>query len=100
MRRHPTDLVGLIFGTAFTIAGVGFLVNEVTDTNVSPAWATGLGLMLLGAVALIATLIRGLRDHDDEPAPEHAYAFASAPEPPLLYDEPEAPTVETTTSED
>jgi hypothetical protein len=64
MHRHSTDLVGLIFGTAFAIAGVGFLVNEATDTVVNPAWATGLGLMLLGAVALIATLVRGRRDRD------------------------------------
>jgi hypothetical protein len=64
MRRHSTDLVGLIFGTAFAIAGVGFLVNEATDTVVNPAWATGLGLMLVGASALIATLVRGPRDRD------------------------------------
>jgi hypothetical protein len=64
MRRHSTDLVGLIFGTAFVIAGVGFLVRETTDTVVNPAWATGLGLMLLGAVALIATLARGPRERE------------------------------------
>lgn len=79
MRRHPTDLVGLIFGTAFTIAGVAFLVNEATDTNVNPAWATGLGLMLLGAVALIATLMRGLRHQDDEPAHYDAWQYSSSP---------------------
>lgn len=58
MRRHSTDLVGLLFGIAFTIAGTGFLLRETTDTTVDPAWVTGLGLMLLGAVALVATLAR------------------------------------------
>ena len=61
MRRHSADLVGLIFGTAFVIAGVGFLVRETTDSVVDSAWATGLGLMLLGAIALIATVARGPR---------------------------------------
>jgi len=77
MRRHPTDLVGLIFGAAFAIAGVAFLVNEVTATSVNPAWATGLGLMLLGALALIATVARNIRHRDDEPlAREHERDYA------------------------
>jgi protein-S-isoprenylcysteine O-methyltransferase Ste14 len=62
MRRHSPDLVGLIFGMAFVIAGVGFLVHETTDAVVNPAWVTGLGLMLLGAIALVATVARGPRD--------------------------------------
>ena len=109
MHRHSTDLVGLIFGTAFAIAGVAFLVNEVTDTNVNPAWATGLGLMLLGAVALIATLVRGPRDHDqhdhhDAWQPAYApYPFASNPasevDPPTTPT-PEAPATPATPSED
>ena len=66
MRRHSTDLVGLIFGAAFLIAGVGFLVRETTDTVVNPAWTTGLGLMLLGVIALAATVARTISgDHDD-----------------------------------
>ena len=76
MRRHSPDLVGLIFGMAFVIAGVGFLVHETTDTVVNPAWATGLGLMLLGAIALVATLARGPRDRDHPPVHE-----AFVPEP-------------------
>ena len=67
MRRHSTDLVGLLFGVTFAFAGVGFLVREATDTSVDWAWVIGLGLMLLGAIALIATLARGPRhDHDHD----------------------------------
>ena len=58
MHRHPTDLIGLLFGIAFAIAGTGFLVRETTDAAINPAWVTGLGLMLLGTVALVATLTR------------------------------------------
>jgi hypothetical protein len=58
MHRHSTDLIGLMFGLAFAIAGACFLVREATDAAIDPAWATGLGLILLGTVALTATLAR------------------------------------------
>jgi hypothetical protein len=75
MRRHSTDLVGLMFGSAFLIAGVGFLVRETTDAVVNPAWMTGLGLMLLGVIALVATIARTLSgDRDD-----HAVATVPIP---------------------
>jgi hypothetical protein len=61
MHRHSTDLVGLLFGIAFAIAGTCLLVRETTDAAIDPAWATGLGLMLLGTVALVATLARATR---------------------------------------
>jgi hypothetical protein len=58
VKSHRTDLVALLFGAAFAIAGAGFLVRETTDAISDPAWATGLGLVLLGAIALAATLSR------------------------------------------
>jgi hypothetical protein len=67
MRRHRLDLVALLFGFAFAIAGAGYLLRETTDAISNPTWATGLGMILLGAIALVATLARG-RD-DAEPAP-------------------------------
>ena len=81
MRRHSTDLVGLMFGSAFLIAGVGFLVRETTDAVVNPAWMTGLGLMLLGAIALVATIARTLTGDRDE----HVVAAVPLPATP---DEP------------
>jgi hypothetical protein len=84
MRRHSTDLVGLMFGSAFLIAGVGFLVRETTDAVVNPAWMTGLGLMLLGAIALVATIARTLTGDRDE------HAAATVPLP-VTPDEPVTP---------
>ena len=81
MRRHSTDLVGLMFGSAFLIAGVGFLVRETTDAVVNPAWMTGLGLMLLGAIALVATIARTLTGDRDE------HVVATVPLP-VTPDEP------------
>jgi drug/metabolite transporter (DMT)-like permease len=69
MHRHSIDLGGLLFGLAFAIAGASFLVREATDTSIDPAWATGLGLMLLGAVALVVTLARATHHDRREPAP-------------------------------
>jgi drug/metabolite transporter (DMT)-like permease len=83
MHRHSTDLVGLLFGLAFAIAGTGFLLREATGTSVDPAWIAGIGLMLLGAVALVATLARG--SHDDPtssrpaPAGDSETAFDESP---------------------
>ncbi|MDQ1511238.1 MAG: hypothetical protein QOG50_3082 [Actinomycetota bacterium] len=76
MHRHSTDLVALLFGLAFAIAGTCFLVREATDAAIDPAWATGLGLILLGTVALVATLARATgRDRAEA-------AFSESPEPP------------------
>jgi hypothetical protein len=61
MKRHPTDIVALLFGLAFAIAGASFIVYETTDRTVDPAWVTGGGLILLGAIALAMTLARAVR---------------------------------------
>jgi hypothetical protein len=68
LRRHRIDLVALLFGSAFTIAGVGYLLRETTDAISNPTWATGLGMIFLGAIALVATLARSRDDSDSAPA--------------------------------
>jgi uncharacterized membrane protein len=78
MRRHHTDLVALLFGAAFTIAGIGYLLRETTDAISNPTWATGLGMILLGAIALVATLARSR--NDEEPAPVSAASSEPADE--------------------
>jgi hypothetical protein len=84
MHRHSSDLVGLLFGLAFAIAGASFLVGETTDANIDPAWATGVGLMLLGSVALVATLARasGRDRFQTAPAESVAPAESTSDEPP------------------
>jgi hypothetical protein len=68
MHRHSIDLGGLLFGMAFAIAGISFLLYETTDTTIDPAWVSGLGLMLLGTVALVVTLARAAHRDRGEPA--------------------------------
>ena len=65
MKRHPTDLVALLFGLAFTIAGGIVLVTQATNFDVSPQWGTAVGLIVLGAVALVATVARAGSDRVD-----------------------------------
>jgi len=77
MKKHPTDLVALLFGLAFAIAGGIVLVTQATDFDVSPQWGAAVGLIVLGAVALVATVARMGAD-----------PYAPAP---LPVDEPAAP---------
>jgi uncharacterized membrane protein HdeD (DUF308 family) len=58
MTKHPTDLLALLFGLAFTIAGVIVVVTQSTNVDVSPQWGAAVGLIVLGVVALVATVVR------------------------------------------
>ena len=46
--HHATDIVALLFGLAFAIAGAGFLVHEATGRAVDPAWVAAIGFVALG----------------------------------------------------
>ena len=58
MKQHPTDLVALLFGLAFAIAGGIVIVTQATSVDVSPQWGAAVGLIVLGVVALVATVAR------------------------------------------
>ncbi len=62
MTKHPTDLLALLFGLAFTIAGAIVVVTQATSFDVSPQWGAAVGLIVLGVVALAATVARAGRD--------------------------------------
>ena len=70
MKHHRTDLIALIFGLAFAMVGAGFLVNETTGRDFNAGWAAAIGLITLGLVALVTTLVR--RPEDDEASPDTA----------------------------
>jgi hypothetical protein len=61
MQRHPIDLLALLFGLAFAISGVIVLITQSTSLDVSPQWGAAVGLIVLGVVALAATVARA--DH-------------------------------------
>ena len=58
MKQHPIDLFALLAGLAFAITGGGVVIAQATDSAVSGRAAAAGGLILLGVVALAATLLR------------------------------------------
>ena len=71
MKQHRSDLVALLFGVAFTIAGGLVMVTQATDVDVDPHWGAATGLILLGVVALVATVARARGEVDERaPTPE------------------------------
>ena len=53
MRRHELDLVSLVAGLLFVVAGAAFLVGEATDLRVDPAWVLPVVLVGLGVTGLV-----------------------------------------------
>jgi len=58
MKRHPIDVLALLFGLAFAISGAIVLLTQATSVEVSPQWGAAVGLIVLGVVALAATVAR------------------------------------------
>ena len=71
MRQHRSDLVALLFGLAFTIAGALVIVTQASGLDVDPHWGAAAGLILLGVVALVATVARARSEYGaPRPNPE------------------------------
>jgi len=71
MNQHRSDLVALLFGLAFTIAGALVIVDQASGVSVNPHWGAAVGLILLGVVALVATVARARSEHPEVlPTPE------------------------------
>ena len=71
MNRHPTDVIALVFGLAFVMAGAAFVMHELAGNHLDPAWLAAVGLVVLGVVALAATLFRkpvAVEPAESEPA--------------------------------
>jgi hypothetical protein len=62
MKSHRIDLVALLLGLAFLMTGAGFIVNETTSRDFNPGAAAAFGFIILGVVALLATLLRPKRE--------------------------------------
>ena len=70
MKRHSTDMLALLFGLAFGATGSVFLVHEATGRAVDPAWVSAIGFVVLGCIALAATLLRRPHGHHHDLALE------------------------------
>ena len=81
MKPHRPDLVALLFGLAFTIAGALVIATQATGVDVNPHWGAAAGLILLGIVALVVTVARA---RDERPKPIVSEPMVS---PPLVSSE-------------
>jgi hypothetical protein len=92
MRRHALDPVSLVFGLAFTAAGVLFLAGQV-DQAVRLRWLWPFLLLVLGIGILLDV---GRRPREDAPVegPPGAAEPAEPAEPPAEAAEPSAEAVE------
>lgn len=66
MKRHSTYIPALLFGGAFAATGTAFLVHETTGSDIDPAWVSAIGFVVLGLIALLATLLRRPHEHDHD----------------------------------
>ena len=66
MKHHPTDLFALLCGLAFAISGALVIVSQATNIEVNPHWGAAVGLIVLGVVALVATVARARGDAEAE----------------------------------
>jgi hypothetical protein len=68
MNRHPTDVLALVFGVAFAVCAGAALAHTIGDVDFDFTWVAAGTLILLGVVAVAATLTR--REPTAEAEPE------------------------------
>jgi hypothetical protein len=65
MKQHPPDVIALVFGLAFAISGALILVTQGTGIDVGLQWGFAVVAIAVGAVTLLATLVRTRREPVD-----------------------------------
>jgi hypothetical protein len=86
-RRHPLDGVSLVFGFAFTAAGLLFLAGQL-DEALRLRWLWPVLLLVLG-VGILLDVAR--RPSEDRPPPPTAPADPTAAEPAMAAEPAEPP---------
>jgi len=69
VKRHFVDPFSLVFGTAFGLIGIIFLVTRAKIENLHLQWVWPIPLIVLGAL-IVALAARGERTRDDEDEPD------------------------------
>jgi hypothetical protein len=65
LKRHPVDPFALVFGTAFGLLGMIFLVTRAKITHLHLQWVWPIPLIVLG-VLIVALAARGDRSADED----------------------------------
>jgi hypothetical protein len=97
MRRHELDPVSLVFGFAFTSAGLLFLAGHL-DQAVRLRWLWPVLLLALGLAILLDLNVRRPKPAAEPPAeaPTEAVAAGAEPAGPAAVEEPEPVAAEET----
>jgi hypothetical protein len=61
MRRHDLDPISLVFGVAFLLLGLVFLVGGADVTSLGPGWIWPLPLIAVGALIVASAARRERR---------------------------------------
>jgi uncharacterized membrane protein HdeD (DUF308 family) len=66
MKRHPTDVISLIFGLIFVGIAGWWLLARVSSIALPVGWVVAIALVVIGTIGLVAAIRPGRRDHPDQ----------------------------------
>jgi uncharacterized membrane protein HdeD (DUF308 family) len=66
MKRHPTDVISLIFGLIFVGIAGWWLVARVSSIALPVGWVVAIALVVIGTIGLVAAIRPGRRDPDPD----------------------------------
>ncbi len=69
MKRHPVDVISLIFGLIFVGIAAWWLLARVSSIALPVGWVVAIALVVIGTIGLLAA-IRPTRRGPDKPDPE------------------------------
>ena len=81
MKQHSTDLVALVFGVAFTIAGVVIILAQSTSVDIGPLWGFAVVSIAVGVVTLLVTLVRSRPEPVEATVPAASAVSVATSEP-------------------
>lgn len=56
MKRHPFDVVGMVWGALFLAVAIGVGLDELTDLTLQLRWLIPLGLIVVGVGGVITAM--------------------------------------------
>lgn len=67
MKRHPFDVVAMVWGALFLAAAVGVVLDEVVGLTVQLRWLIPVGLIVVGVAGVLTAITsRGSQSRDSK----------------------------------
>lgn len=64
MKRHPVDVISLIFGLIFVGIAAWWLLARVSSIALPVGWVVAIALVVIGTIGLLAAIRPSRRDPD------------------------------------